>query len=93
LPKHGTCRPNTLHFAETPTAIAKRSVRAFTIKRNQLQTFAMTAIELKELKDEINKRKAYHSPFQLRAYRKLYRKMKKKILQTPPTTTKQLKLL
>lgn len=55
----------------------------------------MTAIELKELKHEITKRKAYHSPFQLRAYRKLYRKMKKKLLnQTPPTTTtNQLKLL
>jgi hypothetical protein len=53
----------------------------------------MQAIELKELKDEITKRKAYHSPFQLRAYRKLYRKLKKKLLQTPPTSTNQLKLL
>jgi hypothetical protein len=54
----------------------------------------MQAIELKELKDEITKRKAYHSPFQLRAYRKLYRKLKKKLLQqTPPTANTQLKLL
>ena len=53
-----------------------------------------TAQQLQELRHELTTRKAYNSPFQLRAYRKLYKKLKHKLITTNNTTKpNQLKLL
>lgn len=58
------------------------------MKAETLQT------KIKEIDHELNSRKVYNSPLQLRIYRKLRTKLNKQLEKLPPPpTTNQLKLL